>query len=135
MSKFEKQSERQNLENYSVMMGTWHWYRKIGDVKPWESYKEQDSPGKGTPRKYLKERLEAADLKIDLFGESLTLFNKLKSQLSILFHSKGFSRYYIFMESVKPKDFQWQIYTIRKVLFDMKLDGECYRLLQAMLHI
>ena len=66
--------------------------------------------------------------------ESPTLFNKLKCKLSIVFYFNGFSNYHIFVESVNPKDFQWQI-TIRKVLFDMKLGGECYRLLQAMLQI
>jgi len=78
---------------------------------------------KRNPIEVLKEKLEAADLKIDLFRESPTLFNELKSQLSTVFHSTEFNRYCMFLESVNPKDFQWQIDTIWKVLFDMKSDG------------
>jgi len=83
----------------------------------------------------LNEKLEAADLKIDLFGESPTLFNKLKCQLSKLFYFNGFRKYHIFLESVNQNDYQWQLYTIWKALFDMKFEEECYRLLQAMLQI
>jgi len=90
---------------------------------------------KRNPTELLKEKLEAADLKIDLFGESATLFNKLKCKLSISFQFGRFREYHIFLESVNQKDYQWQIYTIWKVLFDMKLEEECYRLLQAMLQI
>ena len=90
---------------------------------------------KRNPIEGLIEKLEAADLKIDLFGESPTIFNKLKCQLSILFYFSGFRKYHIFLESVNQKDYQWQIYTIWKVLFDMKLEEECYRLRQAMLQI
>jgi len=120
---------------YLVMMGTWHWYRKIGGVKPWESCKKTGITWKRNPIEVLKENLEAVDLKIDLFGESLTLFNKLKCQLSLLFYFNGFRKYHILLESVNQKDYQWQIYAIWKVLFDMKLGDECYRLLQAMLQI
>jgi len=63
------------------------------------------------------------------------LFNKLKYQLSRKFQVGRFNKFYIFLQSVNQKDYQWQTYTIWKVLFDMKMGEERYRLLQAMLQI
>ena len=80
----------------------------------------------------LKEKLEAVGLNMDIFGENLILFNKLKYQLSRKFQVGRFHEFYTFVEAVRQKDYQRQIYTIWKVLFDMKLGEERYRLLQAM---
>ena len=87
------------------------------------------------PVETLKEKLEVVGLNNDVFGESLILFNKLTYQLSRKFQVGRFHGFCIFLESVNQKDYQWQIYTIWKVLFDMKLGEERYRLLQAMLQI
>jgi len=87
------------------------------------------------PVEALKEKLEVVGLNMDIFGENLILFNKLKYQLSRKFLVGRFHEFYIFLESVNQKDCQWHIYTIWKVLFDMKMGEERYRLLQAMLQI
>ena len=87
------------------------------------------------PLKVLEEKLEIVDLNLDIFGESLTLFKKLKHRLSRKFQVGRFREFQIFLESLNQKDYQWQIYTTWKVLFDMKLGEERYRLSQAMLHI
>jgi len=87
------------------------------------------------PLKVLEEKLEFVGLNLDIFGESLALFKKLKHRLSRKFQVGRFREFHIFLESLNQKDYQWQIYTIWKGLFDMKLGEECYRLLRAMLHI
>ena len=87
------------------------------------------------PLKVLEEKLEIVDLNLDIFGESLTLFKKLKHRLSRKFQVGRFREFHIFLESLNQKDYQWQIYTTWKVLFDMKLGEERYRLLRTMLHI
>jgi len=87
------------------------------------------------PVEVLKEKLEAVGLNMDIFGENHILFNKLKYQLSRKFQIGRFHKLYIFLESVNQKDYQWQTYTIWKVLFDMKMGEERYRLLQATLQI
>jgi len=85
--------------------------------------------------KVLEEKLEIVGLNLDIFEESLTLFKKLKHRLSRKFQVGRFRAFHIFLESLNQKDYQWQIYTIWKVLYDMKLGEERYRLLRAMLHI
>jgi len=87
------------------------------------------------PIEVLKEKLEIVGLNLDIFGESLTLFKKLKHRFSRKFQGGRFREFHIFLESLNQKDCQWQIYTIWKVLFDMKLGEERHRLLRAMLHI
>ena len=69
----------------------------------------------------LKEKLEAVGLNMDIFGENLILFNKLKYQVSRKFQVGRFHKFCIFLESVNQKDYQWQTYTFWKVLFDMKM--------------
>jgi len=87
------------------------------------------------PIEVLKEKLEIVGLNLDIFWESLTLFKKLKHRLSRKFQVGRFREFHIFLESLNQKDYQWQIYTIWKVLFGTKFGEERYRLLRAMLHI
>ena len=68
----------------------------------------------------LNERLEVAGLNMDILGESLTLFNKLKNQLSRQSQFDRFCEFYTLLEAVNQRDYQWQIYIMWKVLHDMK---------------
>jgi len=72
------------------------------------------------PVEVFKERLEVAGLNMNILGESLTLLIKLKNQLSRQSQFDRFCEFYTLLESVNQRDYQWQIYTIWKVLYDMK---------------
>jgi len=57
------------------------------------------------PRK-IEEKLETVGLNLDIFGESLTLFKKLKHRLSRKFQVGRFREFHIFLESLNQKDYQ-----------------------------
>jgi len=71
----------------------------------------------------LDEKLEAVGLNVDIFWENFILFDKGKHQLSRKFQADEFHKFYIFLESVNQKDYQWQIYIIWKVLFEKIVIG------------
>jgi len=71
----------------------------------------------------LDEKLEAVGLNVDIFWENFILFDKVKHQLSRKFQADEFHKFYIFLESVNQKDYQWQIYIIWKVLFEKIVIG------------
>jgi len=60
----------------------------------------------------LNEKLEVVGLNVDILGENFILFDKVKHQLSRKFLADEFHKFYIFLESVNQKYYQWQIYTI-----------------------
>jgi len=90
---------------------------------------------KKNPIKILRERFPVAGLRLEIFGEDLALFIKLKNRLGRKFQVGEFQKYHTFIVLLNQNDFQWQLDTIWEVLFSREPGEGCYELLETLLYV